>query len=173
MWQCDEMIVTIWRHGEAGSAASDRLRELTLRGADDVGFACHRFHDICHARGIPLPGLVLHSAWVRTTQTAEIIACAFTYAGLSPNKALQPGGSIEAVDAALAAITPSDSNVQHVVLVSHQPLVSYLVDYYLGGIGQVPSLLPGGLVSLDMQMPAVDCGQLLFWALPPEYKVDK
>jgi phosphohistidine phosphatase len=167
------MIVTIWRHGEAGSAASDRLRELTVRGADAVGFACQRFHDICHSRGIPQPGLVLHSAWVRTTQTADIIASTFTLAGLSPSKALQPGGSIEAVDAALAAITVADSNVQHVVLVSHQPLVSYLVDYYLGCIGRVPSLLPGGLVTLDMQVPAVDCGQLLFWALPPDYKADK
>jgi phosphohistidine phosphatase len=166
------MIVTIWRHGEAGRAVSDRLRELTVTGAADVGFACHRFHDICHARGIPHPELVLHSAWVRTTQTADIIASAFTQASLSPNKALQPGGSIEAVDAALADITVSDPTVQHVVLVSHQPLVSYLVDYYLGCIGRVPSLSPGGLVSLDLQIPAVDCGQLLFSALPPEYKAD-
>ena len=166
------MIVTIWRHGEAGSAASDRLRELTVRGAADVDFACHRFHDICHARGIPKPGLVLHSAWVRTTQTADIIASAFTHAGLSPNKALQPGGSIEAVDAALVPITVAESNVQHVVLVSHQPLVSYLVDYYLGCMGRVPSLSPGGLVTLDLPLPAVDCGLLLFWALPPEYEAD-
>ena len=166
------MIVTIWRHGEAGSAVSDRLRGLTVTGADDVGFACHQFHDICHARSIPHPELVLHSAWLRTTETADIIASAFTHASVRPIKALQPGGSIEAVDAALVEITASDPNLQHVVLVSHQPLVSYLVDYYLGCIGRVPSLSPGGLVTLDLQVPAVDCGQLLFWALPPEYEVD-
>jgi len=166
------MIVTIWRHGEAGSAASDRLRELTVTGADDVGFACHQFHDICHVRGIAHPEMVLHSAWVRTTETAEIIASAFTHASIRPIKALQPGGKVQAVDAALAEITVSDPNVQHVVLVSHQPLVSYLVDYYLGSNGRVPPLSPGGLVTLDLQLPAVDCGQLLLWALPPEYKAD-
>ena len=166
------MIVTIWRHGEAGRAVSDRLRELTVTGAHDVDFACHQFHNICIARNIPHPELVLHSAWVRTTQTADIIAAAFTHASLRPTKALQPGGSIEAVDAALAEITVSDPNVQHVMLVSHQPLVSYLVDYYLGCIGRVPPLSPGGLVTLDLPLPAVDCGQLLFWALPPEYKAD-
>ena len=166
------MIVTIWRHGEAGRAVSDRLRELTVTGTDDVGFACHQFHDTCRARSIPHPELVLHSAWVRTTETAEIIASVFTHASVCPLKALQPGGSIEAVDAALAEITASAPNVGHVVLVSHQPLVSYLIDYYLGTPGRMPSLPPGGLVTLDLQFPAVDCGQLVFWALPPEYEAD-
>jgi phosphohistidine phosphatase len=166
------MIVTIWRHGEAGKAVSDRLRELTVTGTDDVGFGCHQFHDTCHARGIPHPELVLHSAWVRTTETADIIASAFTHASVRPIKALQPGGTIQAVDSALAEITASDPKLGHVVLVSHQPLVSYLVDYYLGGIGRVPSLPPGGLVTLDLPVPAADCGQLLFWALPPEYEAD-
>ena len=32
------MIVTIWRHGEAGRAISDRKRELTGRGTDDIGW---------------------------------------------------------------------------------------------------------------------------------------
>ncbi len=164
------MIVSIWRHGEAGRAVSDRLRELTVTGTDDVGFGCQQFHDICHARNIPHPELVLHSAWVRTTQTADIISSAFTHASVRRIKALQPGGSIEAVDTALAEITASDPDLGHVVLVSHQPLVSYLVDYYLGGVGRVPSLSPGGLVTLNLPAPAVDCGQLLFWALPPYYE---
>ena len=164
------MIVTIWRHGEAGRAVSDRLRELTETGTDDVGVGCRQFHDICHARHIPRPELVLHSAWVRTTETADIISSAFTHASVRPIKALQPGGSIETVDTALAEITASDPDLRHVLLVSHQPLVSYLVDYYLGSIGRVPSLPPGGLVTLDLQVPAVDCGQLLFWALPPHYE---
>jgi len=165
------MIVTIWRHGEAGRAVSDRLRELTVTGTDDVGFACHQLHDACYARGIPHPELVLHSAWVRTTETADIVASAFTHASMRPLRALQPGGSIHAVDTSLAELTASDPKVQHVVLVSHQPLVSCLVDHYLGDDRRVPPLPPGGLVTLDLQVPAVDCGQLLFWALPPEYEV--
>ncbi len=32
------MIITIWRHGEAGQASRDYERTLTDRGCDDVGF---------------------------------------------------------------------------------------------------------------------------------------
>ena len=164
------MIVTIWRHGEAGRAASDRLRELTGIGEDDVAFGCSQFHEACQAREIPHPDLVLHSGWVRTTQTADIVKSAFTHACMRPLIALQPDSDIPAVDAAISELAVSDPKVQHVVLVSHQPLVSWLVDHYLADRGRAPSLSPGGLVTLQLDLPASGCGQLLFWALPPEYE---
>ena len=164
------MIVTIWRHGEAGNAISDRLRELTGNGADDVAFGCHQFHNACAVRDIPNPGLILHSGWVRTTQTAEIIASAFTHADRRPLTALQPGGTVALVDAALSTLIDAHETPEHVVLVSHQPLVSYLVDHNLEEQGRVPSLSPGGLVTLGLEVPARACGQLLFWALPTEYE---
>lgn len=164
------MIVTIWRHGEAGNAIADRVRELTGNGADDVAFGCHQLHDACAVRDIPNPGLILHSGWVRTTQTAEIIASAFTHADRHRLTALQPGGTVSMADAALATLIDAREVTEHVVLVSHQPLVSYLVDHYLQDHGRVPSLSPGGLVTLELAVPARACGQLLFWALPPEYE---
>ena len=164
------MIVTIFRHGEAGRGIIDRLRELTGEGTDDVGFACHHFHDICQQRDLVHPDLILHSPWVRTTQTADIIATAFTHAALRPLEALQPGSGIPAVDAALGALQEDHSAPQHVVLVSHQPLVSRLLDHYLGEPGRVPSLSPGALAALELDVPARACAQLLFWALPPEYE---
>jgi phosphohistidine phosphatase len=164
------MIVSIWRHGEAGSAVSDRQRELTGEGEDDVGFACHQFCHACEQRGIPSPGLILHSAWVRTTQTADILAAAFTHAGMRPLCELQPGSDIAQVDTALSEFFTGPQKLEHVALVSHQPLVSHLVDHYLGDAARVPSLPPGGLVTLDMDVPAGGCAKLLFWALPPEYE---
>ena len=166
------MIVTIWRHGEAGMAVPDQLRELTGEGEDDVGFGCLQFHTACESRGISHPQLVLHSPWVRTTQTADILGAAFTHAGRRPLKALQPGSDVAAVDAALVEVesAAADPSTQHVALVSHQPLVSWLVDHYLGEPGTVPPLSPGGLVTLELDVPAKGCGQLLFWALPPEYE---
>ena len=162
------MILTIWRHGEAGRAPTDRQRELTDRGRDDIAFGCHRFHDTCTERGLPHPGRVLHSSWVRAVQTADIIGSAFSHAAREPFEALIPGMSERDVDAALQAL--GECSEEHLLLVSHQPLVSRLVDHYLGERGRVPMLNPGGLASLDLTAPAAGCASLLFWALPPEYE---
>ena len=111
------MIVTLWRHGQAGSAASDRLRQLTGTGTDDIAFGCHQLHAACQGRGIPAPDVVLHSPWLRTTQTADIVATAFSSASLHPEAALQPGSTIPAVDSALQQLMDSRDKLQHVVLV--------------------------------------------------------
>jgi len=168
------VIVTIWRHGEAGRASSDRLRELTDQGVDDIGFGCTRFHDICHDRGIPHPDAVCHSPWERTTQTADIIASAFSHATIQVVDGLRPGSDPRTVDADLASLLQaSDEAPRHLVLVSHQPLVSRLVEHYLGEVGKVPSHSPGGLAALEMEHPGHGCARLLFWAMPPQYWAER
>lgn len=164
------MIVTIWRHGMAEAGAVDRRRNLTPAGRDDVGFGCRQFHETCASRGLVHPTVILYSPYVRTAQTAEIIAGAFTHAMVAEEKALQPGSDVLAVDVALNNCEKSAGAEQHVVLVSHQPLVSQLADHYLGEEGLVPALSPGGVVTLALDTPAAACGQLLFWALPPEFE---
>ncbi len=161
------MILTIWRHGEAGSASRDELRELTTRGADDIGFGCQQFHQGCEARGIAPPTHILHSPWLRTTQTAEIIAGAYSHARLAAFDALRPGATPEDVDRALSDYEAAE----HVLLVHHQPLVARLLGYYLDDAGQVPFLNPGGLATLSLAAVAAGTGALLFWAVPPEYEV--
>jgi len=165
-------ILTIWRHGTAGEAVVDRQRELTGSGRDDVGFGCHQFHTACKTWNVVHPTRILYSPWVRTTQTAEILAAAFTHAEKTAETALQPGSDVAAVNRALERLFDhAKDDQQHLLLVSHQPLVSQLVDYYLGSRGSVPQLPPGGLVTLSLEYPATDCGTLLFWAIPPEYEV--
>lgn len=164
-------ILTIWRHGTAEEAAVDRDRELTVAGRDDVGFGCRQFHHACRQRNLAHPQHILYSPWVRTTQTAEIVASSFNHASTAPATALQPGSKVAAVDRALAALFGKAGMDPHVLLVSHQPLVSQLVDYYLGDAGRVPVLPPGGLVTLSLVSPDRGCGTLLFWAFPPEYEV--
>lgn len=164
------MILTIWRHGRAGSAVSDELRELTPGGTDDVGYGCRQFHELCHGRGIAHPELVLHSPWVRTTETAEIIDSAFTHARLRPLQALAPGGDVPGIDRALDELFTDPIPVGHLVLVGHQPLIAHLVDHYLGSEGEVPALPPGGLVTLALDAAGRGCGRLRFWALPPEFE---
>lgn len=164
------MILTIWRHGAAEEGVNDRLRELTGAGRDDVGFGSHRFHEACNTAKIPHPHNILHSPLVRTAQTAEIIAAAFTHATVTAVKALQPGSEVAAVDEAVSEFIGIDAHQQHMLLVSHQPLVSRLVEHYLAGGGRVPFLCPGGLVTLSLERLKARCGTALFWALPPEYE---
>ncbi len=163
------MILTIWRHGTAAEGDDDRLRELTHSGRDDVGFGSHRFHEACITNNIPHPHTILHSPLVRTSQTAEIIAAVFTHASVKAVQALQPGNEPAAVNKAVSRFINSQVQQQHLVLVSHQPLVSKLTEYYLGRGHSVPFLATGALVSLSLDVLAPDCGRLQFWALPPEY----
>lgn len=164
------MILTIWRHGTAAEGTNDRLRELTDAGRDDIGFGSQRFHEACVANNILHPQAILHSPLVRTSQTADIIAAAFTHASVIAVPTLQPGNKPSTVDKELSRFVDFRLQQQHIVLVSHQPLVSHLVEYYLGGSGSVPFLTPGGLVSLALDVLAPTGGSLLFWALPPAFE---
>ncbi len=166
------MYLTIWRHGQAGVASTDRARELTPVGVDDIGFGCQRFHEHCEARGVPHPAHIRYSAWERTRQTAELIARAYNHASLEAHEALLPGRQPPGVDDLLQALWGLESDVPaHLLLVSHQPLVSRLVDHYLGEAGLAPGLVPGGLATLTLEAAAAGCGRLLFLAQPPEYWV--
>lgn len=164
------MILTIWRHGQAEEGTPDRQRALTESGRDDVGFGCHKLHQAAQTWGIAHPDRILYSAWLRTTQTAEILAAAFSHATVEDAGVLVPTSDVAAVDTALSALMDAENTDRHVVLVSHQPLVSELVNHYLGGPGAVPSLSPGGLVTLSLECSGFGCGRLLFWAFPPEYE---
>lgn len=161
------MIVTIMRHGEAGAAAVDRERRLTPRGEAEVAAGCKRLLELCARRELPAPDVVYHSAWTRTSQTAAIACAGLEVAQPEALAALLPGGSLTGVDTALA---PRLAGADHLLLVSHQPMVSRLADHYLGQRGRVPALTPGGYVVIDLATAAAGCGQLCFWALPPEFQ---
>tara|TARA_R110002110_G_scaffold66978_1_gene183075 strand:+ start:181034 stop:181537 length:504 start_codon:yes stop_codon:yes gene_type:complete len=164
------MIVSLWRHGQAGSAATDRVRELTGTGTDDVGFGCHQFHDTCENRRLPPPDVILHSPWVRTRQTADIIATAFTHAAKRDCEGLAPDSGINDVEDAVSQLLDRDPGLEHVLLVMHQPLVSSVITRWLGDHSRVPALCPGGVASLSLLHPGPGCAQLLFWSFPPEYE---
>ena len=164
------MILTIWRHGEAGDAATDRQRSLTARGIDEVGRGVAAFAIACAQRAdIGLPTRLLHSPWVRTTETARIIG-----RGLNMDSEeylpLAPGATPDGLDRALASEAEIAADNGHLLIVSHQPLVSRLIDFYLGAARVVPPLSPGGLAGLSLDPPAAGCATLQFWALPPHYE---
>jgi phosphohistidine phosphatase len=163
------MIITVWRHGEAGQATEDRLRKLTPRGEREVAHGASRLHTICTARDCELPDLLWHSRWERTTQTAQLIATAFALAPLA-QEALIPGSAPPGVERALEALWQGAAPPAHLVLVSHQPLVSRLVDHLLAVRGLAPAHPPGGLVTLALDAPGAGGARLLWWAFPPDYE---
>ncbi len=164
------MIITIWRHGEAGEAAQDEARELTPPGERDVLAGAHALRSICERKGLAQPDQLWYSRWCRTEQTARIICEVFPAATSRSAVALIPGASPSRVEQALAGIWDARMAPKHLVLVSHQPLVSQLVDFFTGERGAVPHHPPGGLVTLSMESPSAVGAGLLFWAFPPLFE---
>lgn len=162
------MLVSIWRHGEAVAGSPDRERRLTERGHDDLVRGAPGFAAELRRRGLALPDRVLYSRWQRTTQTAELVCSALPGVPREPLEALIPGRDPDAVDTALQAF---GDTAAHLLLVSHQPLVSELVDHWLGTQGEVPALTPGAYAVLQLPVPAGGCGSLLWWSSPPGYRV--
>ncbi len=163
------MYLTIWRHGEAGDAARDRLRALTERGQEDMRRGCREFVQLCGHRGIALPDAILYSEWVRTRQTAAILSSQLPNAQSTACSALIPGRRPADVDAELELICGAEPRT-HLLLVSHQPLVSALVDHYVGETNRVPALMPGAFATLDIDVLAPGCGAPRFCAQPPSYE---
>lgn len=163
------MILTIWRHGEAAPAVNDRLRQLTPRGERDIGRGAPALRDLCRRRGVPAPDRLWYSEWQRTTQTAGLIARALACEQRA-EPALIPGASVADVEQVLVPLFTASDAPAHLVLVSHQPLVSALVDVLLGEHRAAPPHPPGGFVTLALEAPAAACGRLLWWAFPPDFE---
>jgi len=158
------VLLTIWRHGEAAPGRPDRERRLTDRGHADLRRGAAAFAPALQERGLALPDGLHASRWVRTWQTAGYLAEALGLQALE-EEALIPGAEPEDVEACLARLPVA----AHRVLVSHQPLVSALVDLWLGEPGRVPALSPGAYAVLEAEVFAPGCASLCFWAAPPDY----
>ena len=161
------MILTVFRHGEAADAASDYARRLTAWGEEDVARAGHALASACQARKIAPPDVLCCSPWIRTMATADILSLTLPAALAEVVAALQPGAKVRDVEAMLEERQAAGAPAAHMLLVSHQPLVSRLINHWLDEDGRVPSLSPGAFASLEMDSLARGCGHLLFWASPP------
>ncbi|MFK7977064.1 MAG: phosphohistidine phosphatase SixA [Halioglobus sp.] len=168
------MIISIFRHGEAANAPMDSERVLSAQGERDVALAAQRFEAACGSEDNPSlvkPEVVLYSPYVRTRQTAEIVSARFPSIVVQASPALTPEGHVHDVEKALEDL--ADSECAHVVLVSHQPLVSYLSNHWIHQAENVPSMIPGALTVFSMATVGALCGELLFWASPPTYEFHK
>ena len=139
------MLVTVWRHGEAGAAPRDEDRALTERGQLTVAMAAQQFSRWLADEGHPAVDRMFHSPLVRTTQTAQLLEAALGCSSEVCNP-LAPGTRID---------RPEDYVSQgdcHLVLVGHQPFVSQIIWHWLDD-DKLDPLLPGGWATLQLQAP--------------------
>ncbi len=120
------MKVWVLRHGEAEpQARSDDQRELTEHGRRQV------LRSAAHLLGQPLDA-ILASPYVRAQQTAALVHDALAFAEpLTTVSWLTPDSDPARVIAELDAL-----NLDNVLLVSHQPLVSSLLGLLVHGSRQ-------------------------------------
>lgn len=119
------MNLTVIRHGTAEAhAALDCYRALTVGGRDEV-----RRVAMTLVGRVPAPDLILSSPYVRAVQTAELVASVVGYGGpVGVSRALEP----DAPPVGVRELAEGLRGYTHVVLVSHEPLLSAACRLLLG-----------------------------------------
>ncbi|MEN5239559.1 MULTISPECIES: phosphohistidine phosphatase SixA [Pseudomonas] len=138
------MKLWVLRHGEAQPRANtDAERPLTAHGREQV------LRSAAHLLGQPLQAIIA-SPYVRAQQTAALVHDALGFA--EPVRTvpwLTPESSVQQVIGELERL-----GLEHVLLVSHQPLVGSLVGMLEHGHAQQPApLSTASLAMLDGDWP--------------------
>lgn len=155
------MKIFIMRHGEAQHyAASDAERALTERGrSESVAVARAGVNQ----KEVTSFDKVLVSPYLRAQQTWQEIATYFSSQDVEICDDITPYGQSEMVFEYVSARAEAEK-WQSVLLVSHLPLVGYLVSEFVPDM--VPPMFPtSGLVCIDYQ-PQSRKGEVL-WNIHP------
>lgn len=140
------MLVTVWRHGEAGAAPRDEDRALTERGQQSLALAVMNFQQWRDAQKLAPVSQIRFSPLVRTRQTAELLGKALS---VDPETcaALAPGTDLFKPERFL----PEGDG--HTILVTHQPFVSQVIWHWLDD-DRLEPILPGGWATLELLAPS-------------------
>ena len=148
------MLLTLWRHGEAGSATTDEVRALTPRGREEVVAMARDYVAWSDGSALGPVSLLLHSPYRRTVQTAELLGELLRPGNLKVDPSLAPGAYPE-------AFSENDySGHEYIVMVSHQPFVSQAIALWTDDVTLAP-LAPGGYSTLDVASLARGGARLL------------
>ena len=137
------MLLTLWRHGEAGSAATDEARALTARGREEVVAMAQDYATWAGESALGPVSLLLYSPYQRTVETAALLGELLRPGSLKVDPSLAPGAYPK---------TFSDNDYsghEHIVMVSHQPFVSQAISNWTDDVTLAP-LAPGGWSALEV-----------------------
>lgn len=143
----------MWRHGEAELSQPDELRALTDRGEAQCCVMARGYEQWRLRHELAPVATVLFSPYRRTRETAEVLSSVFRSATEREAGELAPGARLEHFSS-----MPFDED-DHVVMVTHQPLVSHAVAHWTDDATLAP-IAPGGysvLEVLDLQRGGVTC----------------
>jgi len=157
------MRIYVLRHGDAedpSRRASDEERQLTDEGKDEV----HQVARAAKRSKIDL-GLVISSPYIRAVQTAGIAGQVLGYSDdIATTNALEPHSEPQSVWEEVRV----HGDVDHLLVVGHEPLLSRTVAYFLG----VPSLLVKMTTSTLVCIEFTEFGKhprgVLRWMLTPK-----
>lgn len=156
------MKILVMRHGEAEhyAAGGDAARRLTQRGQQQVFAAGRCLQNLGFA-----PEQIWVSPYLRAQQTADGVQESLTVPARLTSELLTPDADISALVADITAISCSS-----VMLVSHQPLVSYLLARLSGeDTYRVPALTPASMVLLEAEEPLPGCFDILWEKHAPDF----
>lgn len=160
------MFIYIMRHGEAEATAnSDRERALTAAGQATVRAVGRALQ-----HGVGGVSHILHSPYLRTTQTAALMHEQMGgHAAMDPCAALASG---EEAAPALAWLQQNLSDEEDVLLISHVPLVSMLAGLLLEGDPAADHPYhPASVLAIELESPAPGVGELLWCRHPGDWGV--
>ena len=137
------MLLTVWRHGEAGVAATDEARPLTPRGRSDITAGAKGYAEWIKLAGCPPVASIWFSPTRRTEETAALLFAELAPTRIGVDEALAPG----AIPEDFREFDGGED--EHIVFVSHQPFVSRAIALWAND-PSLPPLAPGGYSALDV-----------------------
>lgn len=151
------MKIYIMRHGQAGmNAKTDEQRPLTEQGIEE---SIHMARWLAPQLAAPL-SLVIHSNYLRARQTWQAIAPELPKAGkVEESGDITPYGDPALVASYLGALATQHESI---LMVSHLPLVGYLVQS-LCPIAGAPMFATSGMACIEWQ----DGKGVLLWLEGP------
>ena len=85
------MLLTVWRHGEAGVAATDEARPPTPRGRSDITAGAKGYAEWIKLAGCPPVASIWFSPTRRTEETAALLFAELAPTRIGVDEALAPG----------------------------------------------------------------------------------
>ncbi len=140
----------LMRHAEASWAANtDQDRQLTERGRQDVLQLVLR-----HQCDLQTIQKIVCSPYLRTRQTAQIIAASIGIEKLVFEGRLTPENSVK------SAVTALEEHwCEHLLVVTHQPLIGCLINYLEhADNSSCQPVSPASIYSYAMEWPGPGCG---------------
>ena len=151
------MLLTLWRHGQAAYSRPDSERQLTERGVQHARATIGLYRSLCQQQGLSMPALCIHSPYVRTQQTASLIASELCLSAVVSQALLAPGQT----DYLSGDYLSEESG--HQLVVGHQPYLSQLIDVWCDTSSHT-SVSTNGFAIIELTVPCRGGGELIHHA---------